>query len=54
MMWIPFHIGIEGNLATDLRARQAILSELVYGRPPVARDFLPNASRLEAKVDHGK
>jgi hypothetical protein len=25
-------------------AKQAISGELVYGRPPVAHDFLPNAS----------
>jgi hypothetical protein len=39
MMWISSHVGIVGNEAAYLEAKRASSGDLIYGRPPVARDF---------------
>jgi hypothetical protein len=46
MMWILSHAGIADNEAADLEARRTISVDLVYGRPPVAQDFLPYAKKI--------
>jgi hypothetical protein len=46
IMWILLHVDVAGNEAAYMGARQAILSELVYGIPQITRDFLPNVRKV--------
>jgi hypothetical protein len=54
IMWIPFHVGLEGNDIVDERARHAALNGAVFDRPLPPIDFQGLARSLLLREWQGK
>jgi ribonuclease HI len=46
LMWVPSHVGIDGNELADTEAKQGALGSLESGSQPIACDHLPLAKAL--------
>jgi ribonuclease HI len=54
IMWIPSHVGLEGNEIIDERAQHAALNVVVFGRPLLLVDFQGLARSILLRETQGK